>query len=131
MYICDLERMIRGPIYIWGLGSCVADRHHFDADPDTACHFDAAPDPTFHFDADPDTDPSFRMKAQTLKKSAQIGSYSIILACHLQIDADPDPLAPTFQFDAYPCGSGSKHCLVGCRKVKSHSTWGPERLWGS
>jgi hypothetical protein len=54
-----------------------------DADPDPACRFDADliadPDPIFHFDEDqkPDTDPSFQIKAQKLRKSAQIGSYSI------------------------------------------------------
>jgi hypothetical protein len=51
----------------------VADPHHVDADPDSACHFDAEPDLTFHIGADPD--PSFQIKAQTLK-IAQIGSYS-------------------------------------------------------
>ncbi len=53
--------MIRGPIYTWGLGSCVADPHHFDADtdPDPACHFpsDPGPDPACHYDADADPDP--------------------------------------------------------------------------
>ncbi len=46
-----------------------------------------------------------------------------ILACNLQIDADPDlayhsdaDLDPTFQFDEDPCGSGSAtlyivHCV--------------------
>jgi hypothetical protein len=62
---------------------------HFDADPDPACHFDEDPDPacdfhadvdlesTFHFDAVRDLDPSFHRKAQNLRKSAQIGSFSI------------------------------------------------------
>jgi hypothetical protein len=72
--ICDLVRMIRGPIYTWGLGSCVADPHHLDADtdpdPDLAYQFDEDPnqdpDPTFHFNADPD--PSFQIKARDLEK---------------------------------------------------------------
>ncbi len=34
-------------------------------------------------------------------KSAQIGSYSINLACHLQIDADQVP-DPAYHFDADP-----------------------------
>ncbi len=56
--------------------SRVADPHHYDADPDSACHFDTDPnpachfdaEPTFHLDADPDPDPSFRIKAQNLEK---------------------------------------------------------------
>jgi hypothetical protein len=51
----------------------------FDEDPD--------PDPSFHFDADPD--PSFQIKVRNLE-SAQIGSFSMSLACHLQVDADQD-----------------------------------------
>ncbi len=27
--------------------SCVADSHHFDADPDPACHFNPDPEPTY------------------------------------------------------------------------------------
>jgi hypothetical protein len=67
---------------------------HFDADPDPVCHFDANPDldPTFYLDAGPDLDPdpSFQIKAQNLKKSSNMLILHI-LACHLQIDADPDP----------------------------------------
>ncbi len=40
---------------------------HFEADPD--------PGPNFHFEADPD--PSFKIKAQNLERSVQVGSYSI------------------------------------------------------
>ncbi len=43
----------------------------FDADADPNL------DPTFHPDTDPEPEPSFQIKAQTLWKSAQIGSYSI------------------------------------------------------
>jgi hypothetical protein len=39
--------------------------------------FDSDPDPDFHPDADPDPDPGFQIKAQTLEKSAPLGSYSI------------------------------------------------------
>ncbi len=60
----------------------VADPHHDDADPDPACYFDA--------DADPDLDPSFRINAQILEKVLELVHVSYILACHLQIDADPD-----------------------------------------
>ncbi len=79
--------------------------------PDTACHFDGdfdadlEPDPTFTFDADayPDPGPSLQLKAQNLEKVSQIGSYCIpyILACRLQIDADPDP-DPAYHCDAGP-----------------------------
>ncbi len=79
--------------------------YHPDADPnsDFLCGsgcgsgsrflFDADPDPTSHSDAesDPDPDPSFQIKDQTLekvlsslKKCSIMGSYSYILACHLQ-----------------------------------------------
>jgi hypothetical protein len=64
-------------------------------DSDPTCHFDVDPDPTFHFDADPGPDPSFQLKAQTLKSA----NFPYILACHLQINADPDP---AYHFDAYP-----------------------------
>jgi hypothetical protein len=104
------------------------------ADPDPACHSDAGPDPTFHYDADLDPDPSFQMKAQNLEKVLKYAHIPYILACHLQIDPDPDPayhfdadpdsdpadhfdaeLDPdsTLQFDADPCGSGSS-TLVCC-----------------
>jgi hypothetical protein len=96
-----------------------------DADPDPACHFDADPDPSFHSDADPD--PSFQIKKdQNLEKLLKYYRLKIqhILACHLQIDADPDPAYhfnadpdpayhfdadpdPNFQSEADPCGSGS------------------------
>jgi hypothetical protein len=53
----------------------IAEPHHIDADPDSACHFDADPDPdpdpTFNFDAgdpDLDPDPSFQINAQNLEK---------------------------------------------------------------
>jgi hypothetical protein len=82
------------------------DLHHVDADPDSAYHtdadpdsnfilcgsrffFDADPDPTLHPDADPD--PSFQIKAQTLEKVLKWSHIPYILACHLQIDADPVP----------------------------------------
>jgi hypothetical protein len=60
--------------------------------------FDADPDPTFHPDADPgsDPDPSFQIKAQTLDKVLQYAHIPYILACHLQIDADPVP-DPAYQ----------------------------------
>jgi len=75
----------------------VADPHHLDADPDPsclfdpdpapACHFDADPDPTFHFDADPES--FLQIKAQNLEKVFK-QAHIILLACHLEIDADPD-----------------------------------------
>jgi hypothetical protein len=40
--------------------------------------------------SDLDQDPSFQIKAQILE-SAQIYSFPFIVACHLQIDADPVP----------------------------------------
>ncbi len=56
-------------------------------------------DPTFHPDADPDSDPSFQIKTQTLEKELKKSHIPYILACHLQIDADPDP---AYHFDADP-----------------------------
>jgi hypothetical protein len=57
------------------------------------------PDPTFHSDVDPDLDPdpSFQKKSQTIEKMLKYIPY--ILACQLQIDADPDP-DPAYHFDA-------------------------------
>ncbi len=103
----------------------VADPHpacHFDANPGPFCHFDADADAdsdlTFHIDEDPDPvpDPSLQIKAQYLEKVLTQANILYIQACHLQIDADPDPAYhigadanpdPTFQFDADPCRSGS------------------------
>jgi hypothetical protein len=88
---------------------------HFDLDP--ACHFDPDADPTFLFEAVPypGLGPSFQIKAQNLESA----HFPYILACHLQIDAYPDPayhmdadsdpachvdadadMDPTFHFDA-------------------------------
>ncbi len=64
----------------------VANQHHVDADPDTVCH-PVDLDPTFYFDADPD--PSFPIKAQHLENVLKQAHIQYILACHLQIDADP------------------------------------------
>ncbi len=125
----------------------VADPHHVDADPDPACHFDvdpnpcifdADPDPACHFDADLDSifhfdpeshpEPSFQLKPQNLEKVLKSARIPYILACHLQIDADPNPANhfdlepvpaylvdpdpdPTFQFDADPSGFGSTKLL--------------------
>jgi hypothetical protein len=71
------------------------DPHHFDADPD------ADPVSTYHPDADPDVDPDprFQMKAQTNEKVLKYAHIPYILACHLQIDADPVP-DPAYHFDA-------------------------------
>ncbi len=66
-----------------------------DADPEL--------DPAFHPDADPDPDPdpSFQIKAQTLEKVLKYDLIPYILACHLQIDADLDPVLDTADhFDA-------------------------------
>jgi hypothetical protein len=46
----------------------VGERHHVDADPDTAYYFDADPDSAYHFDADPDMDASV---LQTDQKDAE------------------------------------------------------------
>ncbi len=49
-------------------------------------------------DADPYPDPSFQIKAQTLRLI-----FHTFLACHLQIDADLDPVPdPAYHFDADP-----------------------------
>ncbi len=58
-----------------------------------------------------DPDPSFQIKAQNSEKVLKYAYVPYISACHLQIDADPDPDPayhfdadpdPTFQFDADP-----------------------------
>ncbi len=72
-------------------------------------------DPTYHFDADPDLDPDFylmrmriRMRIRILASNKRLKPWKkcsnrllihTFLACHLQIDADPDP---TYHFDADP-----------------------------
>ncbi len=71
-----------------GFGSCLS--------------FNADPDPNFHDDADPDPDPdaSFQIKAQNLEKSSNwLIFHTYIVACHLQIDANPDP-DPAYHVDA-------------------------------
>ncbi len=88
---------------------------------------DADPDPTIR--PDTDTDPSFK-KAESLEKVLKWAHIPYILAWHLQIDANPDPVSdaankfrcgsafffdadadqnadPGYQNDAVPCGSGS------------------------
>jgi hypothetical protein len=83
-------------------------------------HFYADPDSTFHPDANPDEDffwmriqirlftlmrtypaPNFQIKSQTLEKMLKQAHIPYILACHLQIDADPVP-DPAYHFDAVP-----------------------------
>jgi hypothetical protein len=66
------------------------------------------------FDADPDP----QQKAQNLEKVLKKASNPYTLACHLQIDADPDPAYhfdvdpdPNFKFDADP---DPQHCLLTC-----------------
>ncbi len=59
-----------------------------NADPDPACHFYADPDPAWHFDA------------QNLEEVLKQAHNPYIMACHLQIDADPDP-DQAYPFDAY------------------------------
>jgi hypothetical protein len=58
-------------------------------------------------DADPD--PSFQLKTQNLSKVLKKSHILYILACHLQINADPNPACyfdadpdPNFKFDADP-----------------------------
>jgi hypothetical protein len=43
------------------------------------------------FYVNPDPDPRFQTKAQTLEKVLKQGHIPYIFACHLQIDAGPDP----------------------------------------
>jgi hypothetical protein len=86
-----------------------------DPDPGPACLFDADQDLGFYFGANPD--PSFQIKAQNLEKVLKETHFPYIMACHLQIDPDPDPVNhfnpdpafhvntdpdPTFQFSADP-----------------------------
>jgi hypothetical protein len=53
---------------------------------------DADPDLTSHPDSDPNPDPSFQLKDQTIEKVLNQAHIPFILACHLKIDADPDPV---------------------------------------
>jgi hypothetical protein len=60
-------------------------------------------DPILHPDADPNPDPTFQLKAQTLEKVLNQAHIPFILACHLKIDADPDPVPDLGNnFDADP-----------------------------
>jgi hypothetical protein len=88
------------------------DLHHSDADPDPTCTYDADPDSAFHFDADPEPDPSFQIKSQNFEKVLKQAHIPFILACHLQIDAVPDP-DPVHQYDADP---DPKHWLRGYKQ---------------
>ncbi len=45
----------------------VADRYHYNADPDQGFPFNAYPDPSFHFNADPDPDPAPRQSDANLQ----------------------------------------------------------------
>jgi hypothetical protein len=77
------------------------DTNHIDANPDSTYHPDADSDAdsTYLPDADLDPDPNFQIKAQNLEKVLKCIPY--VLACHLQIDADPVP-DPAYHFDADP-----------------------------
>jgi hypothetical protein len=69
------------------LSFSVADpHHHSDVEPDPACRFVA--------DADADPDTSFQIKAQNLEKELKYAHFPQILACHLQIDPDPQHCFP-------------------------------------
>ncbi len=58
-------------------------------------------DPTFQSGANPD--PSFQRKAQTIEKVLKQAHIPYILACHLQIDEDLDPVPHlAYHFDANP-----------------------------
>jgi hypothetical protein len=68
------------------------DPHHFDADLDSTDHTDADPDFDFYLMWIRIPVPSFRIKAQTLDKSAQTGPFSLHFC--LQTDADLVPIQP-------------------------------------
>jgi hypothetical protein len=69
-----------------------------------------------------------QINAQNREKVLNYGHFPYILACHLQIDAypnpdlayhvdvDPDP-DPTFLFDAYP---DPQHCCMGFKNAVFH-----------
>jgi hypothetical protein len=96
-------------------GDSVVDPHHFDVKPDSDFYLMRIQIRLF-------TLIRILIRIQILasnkgsnpRKSAKIGSYSIHLACHLQINADPVPdpahhfdADPGYQNDADPCGCGS------------------------
>jgi hypothetical protein len=72
-----------------GSETLLADPHQFE-DLDPAFHCNADPDPAVHCNADPD--PSFQLTAKNLEKVFKWAHIPYILACHLQIDADPYPV---------------------------------------
>jgi hypothetical protein len=115
MYVSDFKKLfIRVdtqiyPIFYQTCESCVldsvADPHHVGADPDHACYFDADPGPDLTFHSDEDPVPSFQIKLKTIKKCLnRLKAHNpYVLACHLQIDPDPDTDSnPAYHFDADP-----------------------------
>jgi hypothetical protein len=67
--------------------------------------------------------PSFQIKAQTLKKMFKKAHIPHILACHLQIDADPDlVLDPAYHFDADPDADPGYQKLCGYGSTTLHET---------
>jgi hypothetical protein len=98
------------------------DPHQLDADPDWTYHPNADPDPTFHPDADPYPypDPSFKIKAQTLEKVLKYAHIPHILACHLQIDTNPDSVPdPAYHYYADP---DSDFYLMRIRRMRIQDT---------
>ncbi len=111
---------------------------------------DAVPDPTFHPDEDPDPfpDPSFQIKAQTLKKCSNrliFQTFWLIICRLMRIRTRnrilifiwcgcgsgcgsrlPNDADPGYQNDADPCGSesGSTTLQVTCY---DQSLWNGER----
>jgi hypothetical protein len=77
------------------------DPHHINANPDSTNYPENS---DFLFDADQDADPD-PTKAQLLEKVLKQAHITCILAWHLQIDADPDPV-PDAAYKFW-CGSGS------------------------
>ncbi len=50
------------------------------------------------------------LKVQTLEKVLKLAHIPYTLACHLQIDAEPDPVPdPAFHFDADPDGDPDRN----------------------
>jgi hypothetical protein len=80
------------------------------------------PEHTLYFYADPDPDLGFQIKAQNLEQVLKEAHIPYILACHLQIDADPDPAINLIRIPAHHFDPGSRILPSNLMRIRISNT---------